>query len=34
MIETRDRAHLDETVAKLKAAGFEVEVRSNPGGAR
>jgi len=34
VIETRDRDHLNETVARLKAAGFEVEVRSNPGGAR
>ena len=35
VIETRDRAHLDETVAKLKAAGLEVEVGSNhPGGTR
>jgi threonine dehydratase len=34
VIETRDRGHLDETVAKLEAAGFEVEVRTNPGGAR
>jgi threonine dehydratase len=33
VIETRDRDHLDETVAKLRAAGLEVEVRSNPGGA-
>ena len=33
VIETRDRRHLEETVAKLKAAGLEVEVRSNPGGA-
>jgi threonine dehydratase len=33
VIETRDRAHLDATVAKLKAAGFEVEVVTNPGGA-
>jgi threonine dehydratase len=32
VIETRDRAHLDETVAKLKAAGLEVDVRSNAGG--
>ena len=32
VIETRDRPHLEETVEKLKAAGFEVEVRSNPGG--
>jgi threonine dehydratase len=35
VIETRDRPHLDETVAKLKAAGLEVEVGSNhPGGTR
>jgi threonine dehydratase len=34
VIETRDREHLNETVAGLKDAGFEVEVRSNPGGAR
>jgi threonine dehydratase len=34
VIETRDRDHLNETVARLKAAGFEVEVPSNPGGAR
>jgi threonine dehydratase len=34
VIETRDRAHLQETVARLKAAGFEVEVLSNPGGTR
>ena len=34
VIETRDRAHLDATVAKLKAAGFAVEVVTNPGGAR
>lgn len=32
VIETRDRAHLDAAVAKLKAAGFEVEVVTNPGG--
>jgi threonine dehydratase len=32
VIETRDRAHLDETVAKLRAAGLEVVVRSNAGG--
>jgi threonine dehydratase len=32
VIETRDRGHLDETVAKLRAAGFEVDVISNPGG--
>jgi threonine dehydratase len=32
VIETRDRAHLDETVAKLRGAGLEVDVRSNRGG--
>jgi threonine dehydratase len=32
VIETRDRQHLDETVARLRAAGLEVDVRSNPGG--
>jgi len=32
VIETRDRGHLDETVARLRAAGLEVEVRGNPGG--
>ena len=34
VIETRDRAHLIETVARLKAAGLEVEVVNNPGGDR
>jgi threonine dehydratase len=34
VIETRDRAHLDETVGRIKAAGFEVELVTNPGGAR
>jgi threonine dehydratase len=34
VIETRDRQHLQETVARLQAAGFEVEVQSNPGGTR
>jgi len=34
VIETRDRDHLNEAVARLKGAGFEVEVRTNPGGAR
>src|SRR5215510_11315984 len=34
VIETRDRDHLNETVKRLKAAGFAVEVRTNPGGAR
>jgi threonine dehydratase len=33
VIETRDRAHLDETVAKLRADGLELDVLSNPGGA-
>ena len=32
VIETRDRAHLEETVGKLRAAGIKVEVKSNPGG--
>ena len=34
VIETRDRDHLNEAVKSLKAAGFEVEVRTNPGGTR
>jgi threonine dehydratase len=34
VIETRDRQHLEETVARLRAAGLEVEVRTNPGGTR
>jgi threonine dehydratase len=34
VIETRDRGHLDETVARLRVAGFEVDVRTNPGGTR
>ena len=34
VIETRDRAHLDATVARIRAAGLEVEVVTNPGGAR
>lgn len=35
VIETRDRLHLEETVARLRAAGFEVDVGSNhPGGTR
>jgi threonine dehydratase len=33
VIETRDRDHLNETVACLRASGLEVEVQSNPGGA-
>lgn len=31
VIETRDREHLDETVAMLRAAGFHVEVQTTPG---
>lgn len=34
VIETRDRAHLDESVAKLRTAGFELDVHTNPGGTR
>jgi threonine dehydratase len=34
VIETRDRMHLNETVARLRAAGLVVEVASNPGGDR
>ncbi|MEZ5818443.1 MAG: threonine ammonia-lyase [Hyphomicrobiaceae bacterium] len=34
VIETRDRPHLNDTVARLRAAGLEVEVVTNPGGAR
>jgi threonine dehydratase len=32
VIETRDRAHLDETVGRLRAAGLEVEVSGNSKG--
>jgi threonine dehydratase len=32
VIETRDRAHREEAVGKLRAAGLEVEVRGNSGG--
>jgi threonine dehydratase len=32
VIETRDRVHLDETVARLEAAGLHVEVRGNSKG--
>ena len=32
VIETRDRVHLQDTVAGLKAAGFEVELSGNRGG--
>jgi threonine dehydratase len=34
VIETRDRNHLNETVKSLQAAGFAVEVQTNPGGVR
>jgi threonine dehydratase len=34
VIETRDRKHMEETVAKLRDAGFEVEVPSNTRGGR
>jgi threonine dehydratase len=34
VIETRDRAHLNDTVARLRAVGLEVEVVTNPGGTR
>ncbi len=34
VIETRDRAHLDDTVALLRRAGFAVRLATNPGGAR
>jgi threonine dehydratase len=32
VIETRDRGHQEEAVGKLRTAGFEVDVRNNPGG--
>jgi threonine dehydratase len=32
VVETRDRGHLEETIASLQAAGFELGVKSNPGG--
>ena len=34
VIETRDRAHLNDTVAILRQAGFAVKLASNPGGTR
>lgn len=34
VIETRDREHLNDTVARLKAAGLETELVTNPGGTR
>jgi threonine dehydratase len=33
VIETRDRAHRDTTIAAIRAAGFEVEIRTVPGAA-
>ena len=32
VIETRDRAHLDEVVGRLRGLGLEVEIVTNPGG--
>ncbi|MFZ4809080.1 MAG: threonine ammonia-lyase [Hyphomicrobiaceae bacterium] len=32
VIETRDRQHLEDTIATLRGAGLTVEVQSNPGG--
>lgn len=34
VIETRDRAHLNDTVQRLRNAGLEVELQTNPGGTR
>lgn len=34
VIETRDRAHLEETVRHIQEAGLRVEVHHNPGGER
>ncbi len=34
VIETRDRAHLNDTVDRLRKAGFEVDIQTNPGGTR
>lgn len=34
VIETRDRAHLEDAVSRLKACGLDVEVRGNSHGAR
>jgi L-threonine ammonia-lyase (EC 4.3.1.19) len=30
VIETRDRAHLNNTLARIREAGFEAEIISNP----
>jgi threonine dehydratase len=34
VIETRDRAHLNDTVTALRHAGFETDIVNNPGGNR
>jgi threonine dehydratase len=34
VIETRDREHLNATVARLRTAGYEVDIQTNPGGTR
>jgi threonine dehydratase len=34
VIETRDRAHLNATVSRLRTAGYEVDIQTNPGGTR
>ncbi len=34
VIETRDRAHLNDTVALLRRSGFAVKLATNPGGTR
>ena len=34
VIETRDRTHLNDTVAHLRTAGFAVKLAANPGGTR
>jgi len=32
VIETRDRHHLTQTIDRMRTAGFEVELKGNPGG--
>jgi threonine dehydratase len=32
VVETRERAHLEDVIARLRAGGFELELKSNPGG--
>ena len=34
VIETRDRSHLNDTVTRLREAGFAVKLATNPGGTR